>query len=156
MYESINMAAHALNRKLGKYKERRMDGYHGGAAMSDDLMRALDSLEEFNMNDSYDQEQDTFVDPDAVKVTKVNSFNLKTPMSQKEVRSILDCTSFQFDFFQSLLLQIISYTFSSLSQQAIFALDYIDHDFFVYLSEETNNISVVYKRHVGGVGLIEP
>jgi putative sigma-54 modulation protein len=123
MYESINMAAHALNRKLNKYKERRMDGHHGGAAMSDDLMRALDSLDEFNMNDSYDQEQDTFVDPDAVKVTKINSFDLKTPMSQ---------------------------------QEAIFALDYIDHDFFVYLSEETNQISVVYKRHLGGVGLIEP
>jgi hypothetical protein len=31
-----------------------------------------------------DQEQDSFVDPDAVKVTKINSFDLKTPMSQQE------------------------------------------------------------------------
>ena len=41
-------------------------------------------------------------------------------------------------------------------QEAIFALDYIDHDFYVFKSEETDNITVVYKRHGGGIGLIEP
>jgi putative sigma-54 modulation protein len=121
MYESINLAAHALNRKLNKYKERRMDGHHGGPNMSEGLMNALQGLDEFDT----DQEEafEDFVDHDAVTVTKINSFDLVTPMSQ---------------------------------QEAIFALDYIDHDFFVYRSSETDKISVVYKRHVGGVGLIEP
>ena len=41
-------------------------------------------------------------------------------------------------------------------EEAVFALDYVDHDFYVFRNAETNKISVVYKRHVGGVGLIEP
>ncbi len=41
-------------------------------------------------------------------------------------------------------------------KEAIFALDYIDHDFYVFRDEETNEVSVVYKRNAGGVGLIQP
>ena len=41
-------------------------------------------------------------------------------------------------------------------KEAIFALDYIDHDFYVFRDEETNDVSVVYKRNAGGVGLIQP
>lgn len=40
--------------------------------------------------------------------------------------------------------------------EAVFALDYVDHDFYVFKNEATDKITVVYKRHVGGVGLIEP
>ena len=40
--------------------------------------------------------------------------------------------------------------------EAIFALDYVDHDFYVFKNEATDKISVVYKRHVGGIGLVEP
>jgi len=40
--------------------------------------------------------------------------------------------------------------------EAIFALDYIDHDFYVFRDAETKDISVVYKRNAGGVGLIQP
>lgn len=41
-------------------------------------------------------------------------------------------------------------------KEAIFALDYIDHDFYVFRDEESNDVSVVYKRNAGGVGLIQP
>lgn len=41
-------------------------------------------------------------------------------------------------------------------QEAIFALDYIDHDFYVYKDVDTDQISVVYKRNGGGIGLIQP
>ena len=41
-------------------------------------------------------------------------------------------------------------------KEAIFALDYIDHDFYVFRDEESNEVSVVYKRNAGGVGLIQP
>lgn len=41
-------------------------------------------------------------------------------------------------------------------KEAIFALDYIDHDFYVFRDDETNEVSVVYKRNAGGVGLIQP
>lgn len=40
-------------------------------------------------------------------------------------------------------------------EEAIFALDYVDHDFFVFKNEETDKVTVVYKRNAGGVGLIE-
>ena len=41
-------------------------------------------------------------------------------------------------------------------EEAIFALDYIDHDFYVFRDAATNDINVVYKRNAGGVGLIQP
>lgn len=41
-------------------------------------------------------------------------------------------------------------------QEAIFALDYTDHDFYVFRDAETNEISVVYKRNAGGIGLVQP
>lgn len=41
-------------------------------------------------------------------------------------------------------------------QEAIFGLDYVDHDFYVFRDAETNEINVVYKRNAGGYGLIQP
>jgi putative sigma-54 modulation protein len=41
-------------------------------------------------------------------------------------------------------------------EEAVFALDYVDHDFYVFRNEATNEINVVYKRHTGGVGLVAP
>lgn len=42
-------------------------------------------------------------------------------------------------------------------EEAVMSLDYVDHDFFVFRDEETNEINVVYRRHGGrGVGLIQP
>lgn len=40
-------------------------------------------------------------------------------------------------------------------KEAVFALDYVDHDFFVFKNEETGKPSIVYKRNAGGIGLIE-
>jgi putative sigma-54 modulation protein len=40
--------------------------------------------------------------------------------------------------------------------EAVFALDYVDHDFYVFKNKETDKVTVVYKRHTGGVGLVEP
>ena len=128
MYESIDMAAHALMRKLVKYKNRRNDGFHGGANMGADLKAALDALEEeeeaelaHNDDDAFFFEQAT--QPYKPTVTPVKSFQLDRPISLEE---------------------------------AIFALDYVDHDFYVFRNEATNEINVVYKRHTGGIGLVGP
>ena len=124
MYNSIDQAAHALQRKLVKYKERRQDGWHGGAAMGDDLLAALEALETVDgAEDSAVEAADEFVDPEAPTITKVNSFDLEKPISV---------------------------------QEAVFALDYVDHDFYVFKNEETDKITVVYKRNGGGIGMIEP
>lgn len=123
MYFSIDQAAHALQRKLVKYKERRQDGWHGGAAMADDFLAALESFEAVGMEDAAVAEEEEYVDPEAPTITKVKSFDLDKAISVEE---------------------------------AVFALDYVDHDFYVFRNEETDKITVVYKRNGGGVGLVEP
>ena len=40
-------------------------------------------------------------------------------------------------------------------EEAVFALDYVDHDFYAFRNAATGNVTVVYRRHGGGVGLIE-
>lgn len=122
MYESIDQAAHALQRKLRKYKERRTDGWHAGNAKDADtisgLQEALDALE-----DDAEEEEEEFVDPYKRDVTKVKSFQLDHAVSLEE---------------------------------AVFSLDYVDHDFYVFRNKETNKVNVVYKLHTGGVGHVEP
>ncbi|EED96525.1 light-repressed protein a [Thalassiosira pseudonana CCMP1335] len=117
MYASIDLVAARLARKLRKYKERRLDGYHGGPNMGENIAEVLNAIEVDESEDG--AEEESYIDPDQAVVTKVKS----TPISIKE---------------------------------AIFALDYIDHDFYVFRDEETNEVSVVYKRNAGGVGLIQP
>lgn len=126
MYTSIDMAAHALSRKLRKYKERRTAGYHGGIHMGEELTAALDAEDDSDYiapTDFDDDEDDLWKDPEKPTVTKVNSFQLDKPISLEE---------------------------------AVFALDYVDHDFYVFRNEATDQVSVVYKRHNGDVGLVEP
>lgn len=120
MYASIDLVASRLARKLRKYKERRLDGYHGGPNMGENLADVLNSIEE---EDDAPSSEEEFIDPEQAVVTKVKSFDLSKPISIKE---------------------------------AIFALDYIDHDFYVFRDEESDDVSVVYKRNAGGVGLIQP
>jgi putative sigma-54 modulation protein len=119
MYASIDLVANRLARKLRKYKERRLDGYHGGPNMGENLADVLNSIE---VDDSAADDEE-YIDPEQTVVTKIKSFDLSKAISIKE---------------------------------AIFALDYIDHDFYVFRDEETNEVSVVYKRNAGGVGLIQP
>ena len=40
-------------------------------------------------------------------------------------------------------------------EEAILQMDLIDHDFFVYKDEDTNNVKVIYKRKDGDYGVIE-
>ena len=68
MYNSIDQAAHALQRKLVKYKERRQDGWHGGAPMAEDFLAALESFEPADIEEAVEEE---FVDPEAPTITKV-------------------------------------------------------------------------------------
>ena len=121
MYNSIDSAAKALNRKLRKYKENRIAGWHGGKKMGEDLLEALEAVSADADDD--DADGDEFQDPEKATVTKVKSFDLDNAIKVEE---------------------------------AVFALDYVDHDFYVFKNEESDKISVVYKRHTGGVGLIEP
>lgn len=122
MYASIDAVTDRLASKLRKYKERRLEGYHGGPNMGENLAQVLEALGE-EETEVVESSSDEFVDPEAPVITKIKSYDLTTPMSVEE---------------------------------AIFALGYVDHDFFVFREKDSTEISVVYKRNAGGYGLINP
>lgn len=122
MYASIDAVTDRLAAKLLKYKERRLDGYHGGPNMGENLAKVLESLSA-EMDVEEDKSDEDYVDPEAPVVTKIKSYDLTKPISIEE---------------------------------AIFALGYVDHDFYVFREEESNEINVVYKRNAGGYGIIGP
>jgi putative sigma-54 modulation protein len=41
-------------------------------------------------------------------------------------------------------------------EEAVLQLELVGHDFFVFRDAESNEVNVVYRRHDGGYGLIEP
>lgn len=57
-------------RKLRKYKERRLEGYHGGPNMGENLADVLNGLEA-EEEDEVEEEAENFVDPEQAVVTKV-------------------------------------------------------------------------------------
>lgn len=140
MYASIDAASHALSRKLCTYKERRTEGWHGGGTMGDDLAAAL-------------EEATADMDEDGDDINTINGkLDATVPRAAFEpvfkpeddvTKAVTKVKSFQLDKAISL-------------EEAIFALDYVDHDFYVFRNQATDQISVVYKRHTGGVGLVEP
>jgi putative sigma-54 modulation protein len=42
------------------------------------------------------------------------------------------------------------------ADEAVLQLELIGHDFFVFRNADTDGVNVVYRRHGGGYGLIEP
>ena len=140
MYTSIDLGAHALQRKLVKYKERRTEGWHGssGSVTNDDeeFTVALEETIQSNM-----QLLNGITSPDSNNVTPSELEEVATDTDPK--RKVVPIRSFQLDKCISL-------------DEAIFALDYVDHDFYVFRNEDTKEINVIYKRHHGGIGLIEP
>ena len=41
-------------------------------------------------------------------------------------------------------------------EEAILQMNLVDHEFFVFLNAESNETNVVYKRHNGTYGVLEP
>ena len=42
------------------------------------------------------------------------------------------------------------------AEEAVLQMELVGHSFFVYMSDETSEVNVVYKRKDGNYGLIEP
>jgi putative sigma-54 modulation protein len=42
------------------------------------------------------------------------------------------------------------------AEEAVLQLELVGHDFFVFRNAESGDVNVVYRRHDGGYGLIEP
>ena len=56
-------------RKLRKYKERRLEGYHGGPNMGENLADVLNGLED--VEEEPEEEAENYIDPEQAVVTKV-------------------------------------------------------------------------------------
>lgn len=41
-------------------------------------------------------------------------------------------------------------------KEAIAQLEMLDHDFYIFVNTATNNVEVVYRRHDGKIGLLQP
>jgi len=41
-------------------------------------------------------------------------------------------------------------------KEAVAQLELLDHDFYIFVNNATNNVEVVYRRHDGRVGLLQP
>eukprot|EP00593_Proboscia_inermis_P007435 CAMPEP_0171322018 /NCGR_PEP_ID=MMETSP0816-20121228/114701_1 /TAXON_ID=420281 /ORGANISM="Proboscia inermis, Strain CCAP1064/1" /LENGTH=247 /DNA_ID=CAMNT_0011820395 /DNA_START=606 /DNA_END=1349 /DNA_ORIENTATION=- len=125
MYASIDKVTDRLARKLRQYKERRNDGHHGGLGIGENAAAFMAETDEVEDSDASDGN------------------------AQVEDEFV--------DPFEPVVTKIKSFDLDGAIsvKEAIFALDYIDHDFYVFRDEETQEISVVYKRNAGGVGLIQ-
>jgi putative sigma-54 modulation protein len=72
MYASIDAVTDRLASKLRKYKERRLDGYHGGPNMGENLANVLDEVANLApAEESVDANDQDYVDPEAPVVTKI-------------------------------------------------------------------------------------
>jgi putative sigma-54 modulation protein len=141
MYGSIDLVSSKLARKLAKYKDRRIKGFHGGANMGQQL---ADILEEISLAVEEDEDDDNMETEDYDDYSDNNDEQSFMWASATDVPpGITRIKSFDLSKPQSL-------------KEAIFALDYIDHDFYVFRDAATDLISVVYKRDAGGIGLIQP
>jgi len=129
MHESIDAVAKALQSKLQKYRSRRNQGYHSGNSMGKDLMDVLDKME---LDETAEEDDDVAAD---IMYSEADFIDVNKP-------NIMGVNSF--DLENAIPIN-----------EAVFALDYVDHDFFVFKNEETGKASIVYKRNAGGVGLIE-
>ena len=74
MYASIDSVADRLARKLRRYKERRLGGYHGGPNMGENLANVLNSLEDVDDEDASTgvmEDTSVWADPEQAVITKV-------------------------------------------------------------------------------------
>ena len=58
-------------RKLRKYKERRLEGYHGGPNMGENLADVLNGIEAEEEEEEVEEEVEDYNDPEQAVVTKV-------------------------------------------------------------------------------------
>ena len=42
------------------------------------------------------------------------------------------------------------------AEEAILQMELVDHDFYIFLNADTDEVGVVYRRHDGTYGLIDP
>jgi putative sigma-54 modulation protein len=135
MYASVDAVAHGLAAKLRKYKDRRRATGGGG---SGSVLRGVGvaEMEEEVGEDAAGEAEDDAADDDAY-VAEAAAYG-GGPFDYSVVKT------------KAFPMQAMSVA------EAAFCLEYIGHPFYVFRNSETNEVSVLYKRTSGGLGLIEP
>jgi putative sigma-54 modulation protein len=131
MYSSIDDLSNTLSRKLRKYKERRKDSAH------DRAVGRKENLAFLAQEGDEDEEPEPMAAP-AVPAPPVVDSPPPAPSPWSVVRE------------KKFPMPPMSVA------DAILCLEYIEHDFYVFRNDASNEINVVYRRNSGGVGLIEP
>ena len=161
MYNSIDLVSDQLFKQLTKYKSRRLGGFHKtGREFSEAASGFLrfasherkisltiqnsPPLINADMGEDFanDAEDDMEMEID---MANVGDENKNAGIEEDDKPSPMVTKVKSFDLSKSISIE-----------EAIFALDYIDHDFYVFRDEASKEVSVIYKRNSGGLGLIQP
>eukprot|EP01031_Cornospumella_fuschlensis_P032484 gene32484-39274_t len=136
MYASIDLLAHKVATGLKKHNEKLRDKKRRLGREGREARESAQTKEE-EFDDNFDEDE-LINDLDEIyKPLK------KTPMTSKTSPVLSAVKSKSFD------MPPISL------DEAIEAMEYIDHPFYVFRNKENGEINVVYRRNEGGVGVIK-
>lgn len=167
MYPAIEKTAAVLQRKLRKLKERGIAARTKGAvsmgetaAEADDLPSGLDAFDlEVGNFEAACAEGD--VECELALIAEAETARLQADgAGEAEVAAAASAATAAAEGEARLAATVVrrkTFEMPAMSiEDAAVALDYIDHDFYVFRNAATNEVNVLYRRNSGGVGLIEP
>lgn len=118
----------------------RLQGWHSGSSVPENFATFSPQEGEVDDDEAVDDDEDdiTFLEE------SFPSYDAASVVPESDSKpSITKIKSFNLSKPQTLT-------------EAIFALDYVDHDFYVFRNEDGGDVNVIYKRTAGGIGLIQP
>lgn len=112
------------------------------------IFRAQERAE--NMNEALDKCVDTLIRQIRKNKTRI----------EKKMRASFDAFAGEAEVAEEVEFELVRRKTVTLKPQsieeAILQMNLLDHQFYVFLNAEDNEVSVVYKRNDGGYGLISP